>query len=425
MFSRFFHFFSFFFFNRTIGTFLLFFCLLFFSIASLRDPGCAKIHNITEMKYKRKKSREEEKKSTTNSDETDEDEERFKNQVTISERSNANINHSLKHKENETVTYCKLSFKCENSRFEKRCSDLTDTTNSIFNGEKHIDKNVKNDKCKSNFGNEKEFLSLKRNLKEINSISQKGFADTSSANLKQFDFDSSSSNESNAERIQPMDKNREKVELHDSAIMQRNCSQITCSSDKFVQRREIDKSEKNGFPFSQTETAAVHQILYYCHDCNKFFSVSIPHQHRLHLYCTFCHAFAFSQSHTLAETYRFCVFCNAFVTKLSSHCHICGRCVCLRDHHCPWINTCVGKRNRAAFLAFLFATAALCLHFAIVCCLLITETAKRYLDYIYFCLFICYIKLVTTTNIIELRKIISDICLLQGMLLFVFSARFS
>jgi palmitoyltransferase len=46
----------------------------------------------------------------------------------------------------------------------------------------------------------------------------------------------------------------------------------------------------------------------------------------------------------------FCQFCDAHVHERTKHCGLCNRCTFEFDHHCMWLNNCVGKNNYSYFL---------------------------------------------------------------------------
>jgi len=50
---------------------------------------------------------------------------------------------------------------------------------------------------------------------------------------------------------------------------------------------------------------------------------------------------------------RECGFCGLSQPLRARHCEDCGRCVRRFDHHCPWLETCIGQGNHAVFWWFL------------------------------------------------------------------------
>ena len=49
---------------------------------------------------------------------------------------------------------------------------------------------------------------------------------------------------------------------------------------------------------------------------------------------------------------KYCPYCRVKKEEKVKHCHICCRCVAAFDHHCNWIDNCVGDNNIFSFLFF-------------------------------------------------------------------------
>ncbi|KAL4508308.1 hypothetical protein ABPG72_003612 [Tetrahymena utriculariae] len=47
-----------------------------------------------------------------------------------------------------------------------------------------------------------------------------------------------------------------------------------------------------------------------------------------------------------------CVACKCYAQEQSKHCSQCNRCTEIFDHHCAWLNNCIGRRNKNYFFKF-------------------------------------------------------------------------
>ena len=111
-------------------------------------------------------------------------------------------------------------------------------------------------------------------------------------------------------------------------------------------------------------TATTHHILmlllscfpyYFLHRCANNSSTITP--------SNITHSmFVYPYDHTLFNPGVICQTCNLPKPARSKHCSLCKTCIQKQDHHCIWINNCVGRNNYIHFLLLLLSMSILLLY---------------------------------------------------------------
>lgn len=69
------------------------------------------------------------------------------------------------------------------------------------------------------------------------------------------------------------------------------------------------------------------------------------------------------------EANLLCPHCEVLCTADSRHCYICNQCVERFDHHCQWVNNCIGIQNHSYFYLFILLENVYLVLIVIMACL--------------------------------------------------------
>ncbi len=99
-------------------------------------------------------------------------------------------------------------------------------------------------------------------------------------------------------------------------------------------------------------------------------SIITPENHRIHMRY-------YPYDRVLYQPDKMCRTCHFLKPARSKHCSICRACVAKNDHHCVWINNCLGRGNYGYFVALLLALSILLTYGGYLGHMLLTRTLQE------------------------------------------------
>ena len=104
----------------------------------------------------------------------------------------------------------------------------------------------------------------------------------------------------------------------------------------------------------------------------------------------------------------FCLICCSNIKSTSKHCKTCDRCVDGFDHHCMWLNNCIGKENYSLFIYLLISFIIFSLFSTVsigyICIKALNEIDKNNIVFAYSITSLCFLSLdaIVLVNVVYL-----------------------